>query len=50
MGIGNCYGNRGGNSVVALTRTWKKSGYKGITSITRCTNVSPDRRFGAARG
>jgi len=46
---GNCYGNRGGNSVVALTRTWKKSGYRGITSTTHCTNVSLGGRFGATR-
>jgi len=25
MGTGNCYGNRGGNFVVALARTWEKN-------------------------
>jgi len=49
MGTRNCYGNRGGNLVVALTRTWEKSNYKGITSATRCTDVLPGGRFGAVR-
>ena len=49
MGTGNCYGNRGGNFVIALTRTWKKSDYKGITSTTRCTDVSPGEKFGVVR-
>jgi len=48
MGTRNFYGKRGGNFVVALTRTWEKSGYRGITSTTRCTDVSPGGSFGTA--
>jgi len=37
------------NHIVVLTRIWKKSGYSGIASTTRCTGVSPGRGLGTTR-